>query len=542
MMNPLATTAKINPFNAVNRGVYIADNLQFLRSINSNSVDLVCIDPPFAKNDTFTANKLKPPLKTADTNNEFRLLKYWSITSQEEADAAEIAWPDDPKAKGGYNDTWSWDEDVHPDWLIGIEHTHPAVSKLIDASRHIHGDSIAAYLAFMAIRLFEIHRILKPTGSLFLHCDHSANGYLRQLLDAIFGKDNFRNEIAWCYTGPANVKRWFPRKHDTIFFYAKSENSKFYKDSVRIPYKELSSGGGGGIIFSAGHDEDRMDQLREIGKVPESYWTDINPLTRKNKERTGYPTQKPVALAQRIIQATTDPGDVVLDCFAGCAYTALAAEKLGRNWAACDLNIRAWTVFKRQFEKGGTLPVLDCNDIMTGQQTLTEEIVTVHGPTELPTRTDDRSGVEVKLLRTDNRRKSIPKGKNSHAKPLLDREEMMTALLQFSHGLAWCCGYTSFKSDGITPVLGDYQLDHITPQSVGGIDDITNRAPLCPSHNRLKSDLDIDLSELRGEVAFRQEIKPGLTMQALPRLDRALAYAQKIRGQAYQKKYGNALL
>ena len=137
-----------------------------MRRINTASVDLVLIDPPFAKNDTFTADKLKPPIKQDELDNERRLLKDWDIATAEEADDAGIAWPDDPKARGGYRDTWDWDTDVHPDWQTDLERHHPALAKLIEVTREIHGDGIAAYLCFMAIRLVEIHRILKPTGSL----------------------------------------------------------------------------------------------------------------------------------------------------------------------------------------------------------------------------------------------------------------------------------------------------------------------------------------------------------------------------------------
>lgn len=532
MMNPNL----INPFNAVNRGVYIADNLSFLRHINTASVDLVCIDPPFAKNDTFTADKLKPPIEKAELSNEKRLLKDWSITSSKQADDAGVAWPDDDKARGGYKDTWSWDNDVHPDWLVGIEDTHPAVSKLIDATRHIHGDSIAAYLAFMAIRLFEIHRVLKPTGSLYLHCDHTASGYLRQLLDGVFGVDNFRNEIIWCYSSQSQAARWYPKKHDTIYWYAKGGEWCFNPDDIRIPYsKPLARHG---KTWKSGDDAERAERTAK-GKIPEDWW-DIPMLNSMAKERTGYPTQKPVALAERIIKAATKPGDVVLDCFAGCAYSALAAEKLGRNWTACDINIRAWTVFKRQFNKP-ELILLTCNDKTTGQQvqsTIPE--VTVHGHNQLPKRLD-RNEVEIKPLRTDNRRQLTgPKKERDELDALLTRDEMITALLRFSHGRAWCCGFTSFNDNG-TIAYGDYELDHIVPQSLGGPDDIVNRAPLCKTHNNLKRDKQIDLKDLRMEVAERKELKPGMTRATLPNLDQAQNFAIQIRQEAYQRKHGPAL-
>ena len=605
------TATATNPFNAINRGVYIADNLDFLRAINSASVDLVCIDPPFAKNDTFTADKLKPPLTQAEKDNEMRLLQQLGIATQEQADSAGIAWPDDPKARGGYRDTWSWDEDIHADWVTGIETTHPAVNKLIDATRDIHGDSIAAYLAFMAIRLFEIHRILKPTGSLYLHCDHTADGYLRQLLDGIFGSGNegkpgFRNAITWRRTHSKNaVSSRYGANHDTIFYYGKSEAGGFYKDQARRPYDgEVPAGysldpangrhrayspvyadgprkgdsgqpatfrgktyevpqnrhwrvPGGRLPGETTSDgwarldsEGRM-YLAPGGKLPmfiryldempgialDDVWTDIK--IPGDKERTGYPTQKPIALAERIIQAATKPGDVVLDCFAGCAYVAVAAEKLGRQWVACDINPRAWTVFKRQFNKGGELPKLTCNDQTTGQQVMgSEPTVTIHGPAELPKRTVGGS-VEVKPLRTDNRRQGERNYKR--ASTLFDRDEMLAKLLYFSSGRAWCCGFISQNADG-SYALGDYELDHVAPKSGEyweGQDEIENRAPLCSTHNQLKSNRSITLEELRYEVIDRGELK--VPVRALPNLQAAYLYAVRVKSEAYQLNQSKTL-
>ena len=494
-------------------------------------MDLVCIDPPFAKNDTFTADKLKPPLTKDEAANEMRLLRGWGIATQEQADAAGLAWPDDPKARGGYRDTWAWDADIHEDWVDGIKATHPAVNLLIEATREIHGDGIAAYLAFMAIRLFEIHRILKPTGSLYLHCDHTASGYLRQLLDGVFGKDNFRNEIVWGYEKPRSASKIFRQNHDTIYFYSKSDKWTF--TPLRVPLMDGS--------FEYRKPFKRPDgtvwKPKEKGKQAADWWYDIPSFATRMSavERTGYPTQKPIALAERIIQASTNPGDIVLDCFAGCAYTAVAAEKLGRKWAACDINPRAWTVFKRQFNKGGDLPKLTCNDATTGQQVMgSEPTVTIHGPQELPARTSPIT-YEVKPLRTPGQRARRYKREET----LMSRVEMLTALLQFSGGKAWCCGYESRNADG-TLALGNYELDHIIPKSQDGSDDIVNRAPLCPAHNRLKRDLNITLTDLRFEVMQRRELQLPNYKQ-LARLDEALNYAYAERQRAYERKHGKPL-
>ena len=550
-------------FNAVNRGVYIADNLDFLRSLNTGCIDLVNIDPPFAKNDTFTGNNLKPPLSDAEIATEKRLLERWGLRSAEQARAAGITWPELQRRGVSYKDAWKWDEDVHADWVTSIEATHPAVSKLLDATRHIHGEDTAAYLCFMAIRLIEIHRVLKPTGSLYLHCDHSANAYLRQLLDGIFGngegnKPGFRNEIIWSHQGSwVQPEDHFPRRHDTILWYTKSKQYTFhpaYEDDAvsQMNYKRWRKflTPDNQILGRHMPDHDkrfatylnafRKKYCREpqdddvvmevtgsrIGTV--QYVKVVDP---KTPERTGYPTQKPIALAERTIQASSNPGDIVLDCFAGCAYTAIAAERLGRQWVACDQNTRAWTVVKRQFNKP-QLVVLDCNDEAPGQQVLTgQPAVTVHGPTQLPHRVSPVE-YEVKEL------KPQPRSYKPADRPLMDRQEMLAALLGLSNGMAWCCGYVSRNEDGSLD-YGNYQLDHIIPKSVGGDDDIKNRAPLCPAHNLLKSARDIDLEELRTEVMYLGEGK--VHPRVLPKLSEMYRESSRIWQEAYNRKNGNLL-
>ena len=586
-----------SPFNAVNRGVYIADNLDFLRAINTASVDLVCIDPPFAKNDTFIGDRLDPPLSADERENEGRLLSLWGIATPEQADAAGIAWPDDPAARGGYEDTWAWDKDIHEDWVEGIKATHPAVNMLIETARYIHGEDTAAYLCYMAIRLIEIHRVLKPTGSLYLHCDHTASSYLRQLLDGVFGRENRRNEFVWQRYAIHSLSAGFDQVSDTVLMYSKGDNptlNRIYGASTdaeleaRFPHIEAETGrryqhvaleqrsnyvegdtirviDGRTVTTTVGWrwSQETFDArlkdnphliywtrngrprykiyLDEYAGAPlGNIWTDIPYLAAGDSERTGYPTQKPYRLAERIIRASTKPGDVVLDCFAGCAYSAVACEVIrkgdesqARRWVACDLNPRAWTVFKRQFNKE-RLVLLKCNDRTTGQQVLGDvPVVTVHGPKELPERTSPIT-YEVKPLRTDNRRQY------KRESTLLNRGEMLAALLNYSHGRAWCCGYISRGTNGqIIPT--NYELDHITPKSRGGEDEITNRAPLCPAHNKLKSDRDMTLHELREELIFLQQLAEGITPARLVKLEEALREARHIHAEAYQRKFGRSL-
>ena len=488
--------------NAVNRGVYIADNLDFLRSLNDACIDLVCIDPPFDKNQTFVADQLRPPLTEAERQNELRLLAQWGIAGLEAAADAGIQWPVDHRVRGGYRDIWRWDTDIHEEWLQTLETHYPAVHSLIETTRLVHSDGRAAYLCFMAIRLIEIHRILKPTGSLYLHCDHNANGYLRQLLDAVFGTESFRNEIVWSYQRWTGATRTFQRMHDTILFYAKSKSSTF--NPLKEPFSSKSK-----------HQSSRRSVHDEQGKIQQTYTDDrarekamrdvweISYLNSQSRERTGYPTQKPVALAERIIEASTDTGDIVLDCFAGCAYVATAAERLERRWVACDLNPRAWTVFKRQFNKPN-LALLTCNDEPApGQGVLDGPHAQVFGPNELPVPQQVTRPTKLAPLATPERKFRQPK-----AKPVMTDDEMLTELLEFSGYTAWCCGFANRKPDGtVIRQTWNFHLDHVDPVSAGGINEITNRAPMCPRHNIRKSNRLVALREYRNRILAAGEMQ-----------------------------------
>lgn len=496
-------------FNAVNRGVYISDNLALLKSINDECIDLVCIDPPFAKNETFAGDKLKPSLTAEESDNELRLLRAWGITNSNDAADHDVVWP--PATNGGYRDIWTWEDDIHEEWLTDIERTNEGIHKVIEASRYVHSDSIAAYLCYMAVRLIEIHRVLKPTGSLFLHCDHTANGYLRQLLDGIFGGDQLRREIVWVMSAVSGFKSLAPnfiRGHDTILYYAKGDHPKFNKRYLDYNEKQLKR-------FSSVDEEGRrqhliptdrqidLDRLQE--KPISSVWSDIaNFQTVVNHpERTGYATQKPSELAARIIEASTDEDDVVLDCFAGCSYTAIAAEKLGRRRVACDVNPRAWTVFKRQFNKPELVP-LRCNDETTGQQVIgSEPVVTVHGPDELPVRTSP--------LRDDEPREfSLPAPQFKVPASIIPQTEMLERLLELSGFQAWCCGFANRRANGeVIRVTRNFHLDHIDPKSKQGSNQIPNRAPLCPHHNTRKGNKRIHLSDYREQIAHAGEMIVG---------------------------------
>ena len=309
----------------LNRNLFIADNLSLLRSLDNETIDLICIDPPFAKNQTFIGN-LRPPLTEDERRQELETLANWNIHNPRDAANLGITWPDSYD-DAMFKDIWRWENDVHEDWLDRIDDDFPALAKVIDAARYTHGEDTAAYLTYMAIRIIEMRRILKPAGSLYLHCDHNANAHLRLTLDAIFGADNFRNDLVWSYRTGGVSKRYWPRKHDTILFYVKSAAYRHNPVQERVYYDKP--------FFTSETDEDGRHYADVFVR---DVWEDIRPLINTSGERAGYPTQKPVALAERIILAGTNPGDVVLDCFAGCAYVPVAAERNGRQWIACDIS------------------------------------------------------------------------------------------------------------------------------------------------------------------------------------------------------------
>ena len=398
------------------------DNLRVMRGINSDSIDLIATDPPFNAKRSFNA-----PLGSKAAGQKF-------------------------------DDTWKWD-DVVDDWYDLLHGEHDAVKEVIEAAAVIEGgsvdyekrsistgkvkNSIAAYLCFMAPRLLEMRRILKPTGSIYLHCDSAANSYLRLLMDAVFGRKNFRNEIVWCYTGPANVKKNLPRKHDAILFYAMSDDTKMNLDAIRVPYKqrminEKSTGGKKSStrqIFREGHDVDRLNRLYERGKIPEDYWVDINPCTRNSSERTGWATQKPVALYERIIKASSNPGDVVFDPFCGCSTTMIAAHNLGRKWIGCDIDEKASEVL----------------DERMAMATLHQERAT---PKKHPPTRKDIKQPSDKEMRVMIHSRQDGRCRNPYCK----------------HDLR----------------VVDMELDHFIAKSRGGDDALHNRIGLCSTCNRRK--------------------------------------------------------
>ena len=417
--------------NWANRTLFHGDNLKFLQAMNTESVDLIATDPPFNKGRDFHAT------------------------------------PDSLVEGAKFQDRWSWEKDVHEEWVDQITDDYPRVMNVIQGSRESYGDDMGAFLSFMAVRLMAMRRLLKETGSIYLHCDPTASHYLKELMDAIFGHRNFVNEIVWHYTGGGRSKTYFSRKHDVIFWYAKTLNKQVFNiDDVRVPYKETSGYAKGGIVSQAG----KKYMPNPKGTPVDDVW-DIPIINPLSKERTGWPTQKPLLLYERIVKASSNQGDVVLDPFCGCATTLVAAEKLNRQWVGIDLWDKAVDMVVDRLAQEGLLATPEPHVGPVGQMTAGLK-GNITFTADSPDRTDEGE-TAVPYLRPKVLVKE-PEG------PKWTRKQMYEHLLE-QHGC---------KCQGCDRVFGDpryLELDHNTPRADGGLNHISNRVLLCGPCNRLKS-------------------------------------------------------
>ena len=515
----------------LNRTIFISDNLPFLQSLDTESVDLVVIDPPFGKRQTFTGT-LKPPLSNLERERERARMDEWGVYDVAGAYELGIEYPDQSGNTALFKDIWRFERVVGADWWEEIRDT--PVWWLIESTRRTHGDDTAAYIAFMAQRMMEIRRILRPAGSVYLHCDHEANAYLRQMMDSVFGKDNFRNEIVWRRQNANNsVKTRFGHITDTILFYAKTNAAtwnqpyaarsetqlKRYKrddkgrlfkvenltapspnpsrmftwrgttpqNGWRLSYEKLEELWAEGRILTTRDGRPRTDgRIEYLDELPkgakmQNLWADINRVANTSKERTGYPTQKPQALARRIIEASSNPGDIVLDCFAGCAYVPVAAEETGRRWIACDMSPRSFTVVRRQFAKKPELGITvegeegeydDANPRFEGKG-----VLRVRGPNQLPKRSAGDADVESPRASV-----SLPEIK-FRQRPLESGKQIWQAFVDEWGTDCWYCGLQQPEDRRYL------QLDHVEPNKGDGTnDDCWNRALACIACNSDKSD------------------------------------------------------
>lgn len=305
--------------------LFYGDNLDVLRrKVRDDTVDLCYIDPPF--NSKRNYNQI-----------------YNNIGKEDRAQAQ------------AFIDTWTWDSRAIEGFteILANDHGKFAV-QTVDLLRGLQPvlkkGSLLAYLVSMTLRITEIHRVLRRTGSFFLHCDPTASHYLKLILDSVFisGGGTYRNEIVWCYTGPGSPgMRQFMRKHDVIFWYTKSEEWKFNRDAVRMEHSGKTKGNYKAGLTGSGFAE-ADHRIHASGKVPEDWWEMA--IAPRGKEYMGFPTQKPEKLLERIIKAGSQEGDTILDAYCGCGTTVSVAQSLKRKWIGIDITYYSVALILRRLE------------------------------------------------------------------------------------------------------------------------------------------------------------------------------------------------
>ena len=442
--------------NFADKTVWTGDNLDILRGLNSASVDLIYLDPPFNSKRDYAA-----PVGSA-------------------------------AAGAAFKDTWTL-SDLDVAWMGLIADAQPAMYQVLTAAGLTHGKGMQSYLCMMAVRLLEMRRVLKDAGSIYLHCDPTASHYLKLLLDSIFGLRQFRNEISWRRTTTKSDYRQgatnWPRVRDVILHYNNDAGNARYhqqfapysQDYISRTYRHvdetgrryalhsLTAPGAGsrghpqytflGVTRFWRYNEAKMQELLNVGRIVQTApgrvprykryldempgvaigdsWEDIPPVQGRSREYIGYPTQKPLALLNRIIQTSSNPGDVVLDPFCGCATACVAAELLGRRWLGIDISPKAVELVNMRLQQ--TMGNLFHHRLVTAR-------------TDIPRRTDIAA--------------PVPYRQNKH--------------ILFGQQEGRCNGC---RSEFPFRIL---EVDHIIPQSAGGADHIENLQLLCAHCNRVK--------------------------------------------------------
>lgn len=482
--------------NWQNRTLFHGDNLTFLRAMNSESVDLIATDPPFNKGRDFHAT------------------------------------PDSLAAGAKFQDRWSWERDVQEEWSDQIRDDYPRLMEAIESARYAHSDGMGAYMCFMAVRLLEMRRVLKPTGSIYLHCDPTASHYLKAVMDAIFGWRNFRNEIIHRRNdsetkGSQHASKTWGTNTDSLLYYAKGKKATFdprvkgsltdeeiikkfpYVDEHGERYKTKPSAWRqpsmgprpnlcyefrgvqppypsgwrlspermeeeyqkGNIVVVDGKLERRSFAKDHVGASPGNLWAETElVLGAQSEERSGYPTQKPLTLYERILKASSNEGDIVLDPFCGCATTLVAAEHLQRRWVGIDIWENAKTVvLNRMAKERMALPEAERGDLFTADIDFTDKP---------PARTDGGETAAPFLQVRERRKRPLePWQKLSRAEIVRELAEAQT----ITEGLVLCAGCGRELE---APFM---ELDHVNPRAGGGENDISNRILLCRPCNGRKS-------------------------------------------------------
>ncbi len=385
--------------------LFYGDNLQVLREhMADESVDLIYLDPPF--NSKRDYNLLFKTPKKPSRATVISTSGKTALTAEEPA--ADTAYSDAQIT--AFEDTWHWNEVAAGEFNEILKSGNTDVSELMEALKaFLKPNDMLAYLTMMCNRLLELHRVLKPTGSLYLHCDPTASHYLKLVLDGVFGKESFRNEIVWKRTtAKSQTFHRFPSNHDVILLYGKGTQGTFTRqfiphseERIRQHYSNIDPQSGrryslgdltaeGTRNGSSGEDwrgisvrekgnhwKYAIDNLEKLdaegliywpakqgglprlkrfldaqeGVLIDDTWVDIAPINSQADEAMGYPTQKPVALLERIISASSNEGDVVLDPFCGCGTAVHAAEKLKRRWLGIDITHLSIGLIERRMKE-----------------------------------------------------------------------------------------------------------------------------------------------------------------------------------------------
>ena len=414
--------------------IYVGDNLSVLMGMNSRTVDLIYLDPPF---------------------NSKRIYR------------APIGTPAGKK-EAGFDDIWVWSEDIDIR-LESFLDKYPRLFRFIGSAGEIHGLPMKAYLTFMAQRIIEMHRVLKESGSLYLHCDPTSSHYLKIILDEIFGKHNFRNEIIWAYSGTGKPKKKYKSKSDTILFYSKSKDYLFnvqtepYENPRTIKRFDKMDKHGKRYKIWTTRGVQRKVYMKE--KPVSNVW-DFNVIGATSKERTGYPTQKPLSLLNRIIEVSSNAGDLVLDPFCGCATTCVAAHHLQRNWIGIDVSDVAVDLVRDRLTDATAQGLLKSDDVK--KEVFTDFLAT------------DKPPMRTDIVKTKLKKPQIKK-------ILFDEQEGV-------------CNGCKKEFD-----LPNFHLDHIIPKSKGGGDYMKNFQLLCGNCNSIKGDRPMEY------LQYRMRIQKNLT-------------------------------
>lgn len=531
--------------NLRNRTIYIGDNLRRLRGINSECVDLVYLDPPFN-----SRGEYQWPIGTDDVELPDQQLAVEDDSLDD--DALEKLIGENGVDK--FKDAFTLDDlDEHTLQEL-LDDGEPA-GYVIAAAGAAVGPGTQAYLTYMWERLVELHRILKPTGSIYLHCDDTEGAWLKALMDAVFGRSNFRNEITWQRTGAHNDPDRFGRIADKLVFYSKTSQAVFDREGASIApsaknvmskYRRDDGDGRGkyrddnltgqdvattesgqpwngydptdigrhwSVPRARGRGEygdwiaenmipgyeaidsvhERLDALQSHGmilwtsngtpylkrylsaisdRVPGSIWTDIPPINSQANEDTGWDTQKPLKLLERIISASSKEGDMVLDPFCGCATACVAAERLNRQWVGMDRSPRAGLLLRKRLREQDEKVALFVHDVLVTRA--------------VPQRTDI---VEPALSKAEIKA------------ALFERQRIEDAGYPIPHAL--CAGPLC----GTALPIHLLEIDRIRPGASGGDYALDNTQLLCGWCNRVKGNRDMDFLATR--IAQRREAELG---------------------------------